>query len=379
MEIIGLCTFTLILFFVILPSIAIRLKCSENLQDSLKKLIKNKDKLFPFSSTLNYGVGKGLMYCPHPFTNWSLNPSYCNSVEELQHTIEGFRKTDSEDSVLQCVRKNADAYKIICIGGSATYCNYIDRYQDSWPSLLRGKIARKDALIFNFGVAGWGTFQSLVRSLVWFPVIRPQLVVFHQARNDLTFLFHGCGKEKIILPDCENIIGQFSDALSLRFPKYLLYIPFFRLIEIKRSQRLNFAQIYKPKPLSDLKGFERLNNEIIDGILFRIETLINMCEMISCKLLYVTEIERSINNISTAYADNLDNIYNRISEVMVKYPNATFFETRNLIPQSRQYFLDSHHYTKEGCELFSDIIAEQINKICLESLDGQLCKRALSN
>ena len=40
-----------------------------------------------------------LIYCPHPFTNWSLNPKL-KFNNELDHTKEGFRKTSEQNSII---------------------------------------------------------------------------------------------------------------------------------------------------------------------------------------------------------------------------------------------------------------------------------------
>jgi hypothetical protein len=306
------------------------------------------------------GMGKGLMYCPHPFTNWSLNPTYYSQGGSMEHTIEGFRRTDDHISVAESVKKNPDAYKVVCIGGSATYCNYIEKYEDSWPSLLKKNISKKETLVYNFGVAGWGTIQSSIRALAWLPVICPDLVIFHQARNDLTFLFHGPDKEKTVLPDYGNIIGQLSDVYTLRFGKGLLCIPLFRLIEMRRLKRMSFAMLYKPKPLSNVRGFDRFNDDMLNGILFRVESIIRMCRVLGCRFLYVTEAVRSTDDVTRAYADILGRIYERVPRLIYKYENAAFLDLRNSIPEINKYFLDSMHYTKEGCERFTALVAEKI-------------------
>ena len=61
-------------------------------------------------------MGDSYIHAPHPFTNWSLNPAYRNEKGDLVHTIEGFRKTQKDDSILKLVRDNPDAFKIVCIG-----------------------------------------------------------------------------------------------------------------------------------------------------------------------------------------------------------------------------------------------------------------------
>ena len=42
-----------------------------------------------------------LVFLPHPFLNWSLNPNYKNIYGQLVHTKEGFRKTLPYDSIIE--------------------------------------------------------------------------------------------------------------------------------------------------------------------------------------------------------------------------------------------------------------------------------------
>lgn len=344
------------LFFVILPYIIMWKRVSKGEYQSLMWLLKNGGKRLPFSTTKKYGMGEGLIYCPHPFTNWSLNPTYKNRFGENVHTVEGFRKIGEVNSIVQLVQENPDSYKIICVGGSTTYCTDIVRYQDTWPARLSDKLSGTKTLVFNFGVGGWGTLQSLVRCLTWFPIIRPNLLVFYQAKNDLTPLYNGTEKEKKIYPDYQNIMGQFSESFSLISPRWLLYLPLFSLIQVRRL-RGGLLNIYKPKPWANPEGLCRLDDEIIEGVLFRTEALFNLCKMINCNVLYIPEIVRS-----GEYFTVINKIYERIPEILDKYTNVSFLDVRDVFPDTEQYYFDKMHFNEKGCELFAELLSRQIRR-----------------
>ena len=63
-----------------------------------------------------------LFYCPHPFTNWSLNP-HSRYDKNLIHTKEGFRKTSEYDSIIDELELFNNKCDVYCLGGSTTYCD----------------------------------------------------------------------------------------------------------------------------------------------------------------------------------------------------------------------------------------------------------------
>ena len=50
--------------------------------------------------------------------------------------------------------------------------------------------------------------------------------------------------------------------------------------------------IYKPEPENSKLGLERLNEDLIESIIFRKEIIFNMCKNLDCKVLYIPEILR---------------------------------------------------------------------------------------
>ena len=351
----------LILILVIIPGIIIIWKMSKKTRNNVWQFFRYSRKHSPYSTSRQGRMGDRYLFAPHPFTNWSLNPDFRNEKGDCVHTVEGFRKTQKDDSILQLVRDNPNAYKIVCIGGSTTHCAEMEYYQDTWPAKLKEKLSsKKDVLVLNFGVGAWGTLHSLIRCVTWLPIIKPNLLVFYQAKNDLTPFANAAEKEKTLYPDYQNVMGQFSESFVSYFPKWLNYIPFFFLyfyiFEFSLLQKnYGLLSIYRPKPWMNPKGFERLTEEHRNCILFRSKTIFNICASLECQVLYIPEIVRS-----GEYVDALDSLYSEIYKIAKEFDHVNWFNIKKVYPDLDRYFLDKMHFSKEGCDLFAELLARHI-------------------
>ena len=353
----------LVLIVVIIPWVVIVTYTSGKTRTAVWQFLRYSRNSLPYSYTGQMRMGDCYKFTPHPFTNWSLNPAYRNVKGENVHTIEGFRKTQKDESILQLVRENPDAYKIVCIGGSSTHCAEMECYQDTWPAKLKEKLStNNDVLVFNFGVGAWGTLQSLIRCVTWLPIINPQLLVFYQAKNDLTPFSNASEHETYLYPDYQNSIGQFSESFVTLFPKWFNYIPllylWFYLKEYRPLQaQYGLLSIYKPKPWMSPKGFERLTDDHRVAILLRVKTIFEICSSVGCQVLYVPEIVRS-----GEYVDILDSFYTQIQNIIKDHGHVNWFNMKEFFPDSDQYFLDKMHFSKDGCNLFAEILARHIKR-----------------
>ena len=109
------------------------------IKDKINQFVNLLDKDDPFfygQSKLTNKFFSKLLYCPHPFTNWSLNP-HTKYNEVLMHTKEGFRKTSNSNSILEELKYYNNECDVYCIGGSTTYCVGLKDYSDTWDFLDR--------------------------------------------------------------------------------------------------------------------------------------------------------------------------------------------------------------------------------------------------
>ena len=307
----------------------------------LYKLPFIKKTIIPFSNFDHTGLGSNVIYAPHPFTNWSLNPGYKNNEGNLDHTKEGFRKVNY-DSIYQ-ISKNIK--KIYCLGGSTTYCTALNSYKQSWPYLLWEKL-NPDANIevINAGVGGWGTLQSLIRFSSWGQKLKPNLTIIYQAKNDLTFYYNGNPEEKEVYPDYSNIIGH--PPIS-QFTRVLLnFIPL-DLVS------LCYGKNMKP----NRKNLLRYKKESFDSSIARYLTIINIAKTWGGKILFIPEI---ING--SPYFDYVNKLNMEALKTIEKEKNCFIFNLEDKIIKNKENFMDKMHFTKKGCSIFSNLITNFIRK-----------------
>lgn len=354
----------LIFIFFILPFFFNQYITNINKDKNLLDLFNYDGHYLAFKKNKIKNKYNSLVFLPHPFTNWTLNPSYKNSKNNYVHTLEGFRKTSDENSLIELIKKYPNSKKIVCIGGSTTHCQEMEEFEATWPALIQSKFSKNKVLIFNFGVGGWSTIQSLIRCSNWFSLINPDILVFYQAKNDLTPLLNGCLDEEFIYNDYQNVIGQFGESITNKYPFFLKKIPLFKSLYkytdyLKKFKEYGLLNIYRPKAEFSEKGLLRLNDDYISSILFRKKTIFKMCSEINCKVLYIPEIV-----IEGPYKKLLENkIYPNVKKMIDDYNNVEFYNINSFVEKNKINFLDKMHFTIAGNKLISEIIYNKLTKM----------------
>ena len=290
------------------------------------------------------------IYAAHPFTNWSLNPHH-QSQGNRQHTIEGFRKTSNSNSVKEYFQ-NTDyqTKKIFCMGGCSTYCAFLSEYQMSWPYKLQEKnnnMSSEKVVVANGGVGGWGTLQSLIRFSAWGPILKPELTIVYQSKNDLTPFYNGRGTEKELFPLYENIMLQFAAKLpSNKFLKKL-YL---------KSINNNLNDLYTDQILAHPKGLERFSSECLDLTYSRYGMMADLAHTWQGKVFFIPEIMEK----SSFYYDYMQLLHQKMQEVAQERDWCDYFDIIDIFPHQSNFFFDKMHFSEEGCEVFSDLLIQTI-------------------
>ena len=316
-----------------------------NIFKTLKKILKRKDPFFYGHSDFKDDFFSKLIYCPHPFTNWSLNP-IAKHNEEHMHTKEGFRKTSKSNSIIEELKDYNNHCDIYCIGGSTTYCDSIKDYSNTWPYMLRELYNKKNKkFLVNGGVGGWSTIQSLIRFSSWGAFLKPRLTIFYQSKNDLTPLVNGREIEKKIFPLMENVMLQFDTSLNSNPKNY-------------KKNNYGVASVYGENIYVNEKGLARLTTEWKDLYATRCKMAIDLAKTWNGKVVFVPEIFSN----KSIYYDALCEMNNVMKEVAQKGENSFFLDLRNEIEINDQNFIDFCHFTKLGCVKFSNLLYENLNK-----------------
>ena len=361
-----------VLIFFIVPNLFIyeilKLKkinwnLSKNLISSFDAIANSKNKFFPFSQNSNdKGFGTGIRYAPHPLTNWSLNPNFMNKHGIKVHNKEGFRKANNDISYFDFDKEEQkNEFKIICLGGSTTYCTDIEKNEDTWPFLLNNSLKEKNVRVFNFGVAHFTTLNAIIRLISWINTIKPNLVILMLAKNDLNLLTNMSKKQKFFLPDFQNIMMSFGQAITPTLPRLLYKIPLFKLYGLKKLAHISyggFNVLYRSSPNS--KELEkRINSTFLDEMRYRTNTIFNICKSSNCNVLYIPEI-CSTNGIHRKIL--YESFYEKVISDIKTHKNVKLFDPRGSIPENNKYFQDVVHFTKDGCIMFSRLVSNFIQK-----------------
>ena len=296
-------------------------------------MFKNKDSFFYGSST-SLEAFNSYLYCPHPFTNWSLNPSY-KIGQEFQHTIEGFRRVDDNLSI----RNNWDHnnFTLYAMGGSTTYCTELKSYQYSWPSLLNQKPMLN---VCNAGVGGWGSLQSLIRFSTWGVILKPKLTIVYLSKNDLTPFYNGRKEEKKVYPLYENIMLQMSSKKKL----------------INKNEDL--SSLYSLKDGRGLDGLSRFTDEHLFSTKARFQIIVDLAKQWDGRILFIPEIIKK----DSIYFNKMNQLHKIMEDVNSSNNNTDFFDVRKILDYRKDYFIDKMHFNESGCQIFADLVGNYLEK-----------------
>lgn len=287
-----------------------------------------------------------LFYCPHPFTNWSLNPLSKDKNDRFMHTIEGFRKTSDNNSIREELKNHGGKCAVYCLGGSTTYCDGLLDYRDSWPFKFRELISvNTNKLVINGGVGGWSTIQSLIRFSTWGAIIKPKITIFYQAKNDLTPLYNGRKCEKKLFPLLENVMLQLDTSFNSN-------------VKLYKNNNNGLASVYTNQIFAEPEGLSRLDEEWK----FLYETRCNIVTQIASqwggKIYFIPELYSSDTN----YFNALNEMHLIMEKVANNNDNAEFFDLRETFEFNKIDFLDKCHFSKKGTSRFSKLLFEKLNK-----------------
>lgn len=299
--------------------------------------------LIPFSRSEARAWPAREMYCPHPFTNWGLNPNYAPHGEKL-HTIEGFRKTAPCQSLLDWLADQGAAPVYYALGQSSTYCTELPGLGQAWPDKLGpalvGRGAAKPAVV-NGAVGGHSTYQSLIRFMAWGPLIKPDVTLVYTCKNDLTPLKVSDLQEDRVYPDYQNLIAQYGWALL-------------RSLDWRRP---NIGQVFKrdraAASAQDDGGLDRFDDAMLAGVLARYDAIADMAAHWGGQVVFIPEII-----LPSPYRAPMDRINDALGQVVARHANAVLCDLRPRMPQDKVHFADKLHFTEQGCSVFADVLAE---------------------
>jgi hypothetical protein len=117
-------------------------------------------------------------FAPQAYTNFGLSPLYPS------HNSLGFRGPEMTRE------KPEGVYRIVAVGGSTTYGHRIGPWQQAYPAKLQDflhEAGYTNVQVVNAGVGGYSSWDSLVNVALRVLDLDPDLLLYYEATNDVTF------------------------------------------------------------------------------------------------------------------------------------------------------------------------------------------------
>lgn len=130
------------------------------------------------------------LYVPHPYLGYALRPGYeragnpnVRGVAQVHINSHGMRGPE------MLVEKDPRTIRILCLGGSTTYCTGAMSDAAAWPAQLEQRLngAGIPGVRFevgNCGVSGWTSAESLINLALRLVELRPDFVLLYHIPND---------------------------------------------------------------------------------------------------------------------------------------------------------------------------------------------------
>ena len=118
------------------------------------------------------------------------------------------------------------------------------------------------------------------------------------------------------------------------------------------------ASVYGKDIYVSEKGFNRLTNEWKDMYATRLKMTIELSKTWNGRVIFMPEFY-SKNSI---YYKPLCEMHEVMKEVSEDNKNSLYLDLRNEIEIDEKHFMDNTHFTKLGCQKFSTLLYESINK-----------------
>lgn len=301
-----------------------------------------------------------LRYAEHPFLGYSLNPEFVNSLGEKVHNKYGFRNKDHFSDM-------KDKTVIYCAGDSSTYCNFIEKNENTWPYILQQKLQeefdRKDIEVINGGCGAWTSYQSLVRFSAWVDVLKPNFVIVYSGKTDFIPFMSGDLNESEIFPDYSNVmhslrldflaralsaLGRYSYTGKVLYARHMnsKYLDISMHVYNLKKSRLH-KQIKK--------GLERISSREWDFIFSRYRSFASLCKDRNIPILFVTQQQES-----KLYKPYMDELTRRIKSLKCHDDMCFVYDFAEDVKGVAGLISDSVHFTELGARVCAERICAYI-------------------
>lgn len=306
-----------------------------------------------------------------PFLNYGLSP-----IREGFNSL-GYRGREIE------VPKQSGTYRIVALGGSTTFGEYLDSWEKAYPSQLEDvlhTVYGYDHIdIVNAGVPGYTTWESAVNLLLRVQDLEPDMVIIYHGVNDIN--------PRLSDPDFYDGLNL-GKGIWLEHDDPLPVSALYRFVMVKLGQNIK-VNYSLGEQFSRPDGYRSCGLDVSADIPFcrnldmtaaavleanppiyferNIRNMIHMAKGMGIDVLLVTwaysphEYAVAGGEFMT-YKFRQDAIsdHNAILRALAEDEHTLFYDLAETMPDSRPFWIDGLHMTVEGATVMASQLAEYL-------------------
>ena len=241
------------------------------------------------------------LYAPHPFLNYTLNPSVAADGRRLIDPDYLIRREEPLRP------RSALRWRALVLGGSTTFGEFLTREQDTWVHQLeqkvRAEVASDDVDVVNGGVSGYTLVDNLVHYSLLLSRLQPDVVLFYTGINDVQPRWHGS-----LRPDYANFRKPWSGEGSTFPPvahilssswSYRYWYLRRHMWNAKVLHILNFVANREPPPDTWAAGLDRNGPQLYQG---HLQNFVRLLQSQGCKVVILPQYFRPVRPADQALA-----------------------------------------------------------------------------
>jgi lysophospholipase L1-like esterase len=275
-------------------------------------------------------------------------------------------------------------FKIITVGGSTTECYFVSD-ESTWAYVLGQKLKKDipNLWLNNAGLNGQSTFGHQLLMNKYIAKLKPDVVIFLFGVNDVN----------------RNDLNQFDSQMSKEsnsglkewFMKNSELASIF--VNVKRSMMarslMGGHKVFDELPLPKRETLEltqeyienelqKQRNEVLPHYKERVNRLIQICKQHQIQPVFLTQpLFYGIGKDSTTNIDltkikvtDTENgelfwkkleLFNQTTRQLAQENNILLIDLAQKMPRRVEYYYDSMHYTKQGCDKVSEIVYQGLS------------------
>lgn len=300
-------------------------------------------------------------YAPHHYLCYTLQPGY--SKGGTRHNSLGFRGPEI------AIPKPAGRFRIVALGGSTTYTEFVENDADSFPARLESALRRRMASdrfeVVNAGCPGYNSWESLATLQYRALELEPDLVILYDGVNDV--------HARLVHPDAyagdnSGRRRPWTPPLQVRICQYSVLV---RLLGACAGLwRLPGVDAYVQAPTSDpgSHGPSDAYGDPLEALAKNppIHTRRNLQSMIA-----ITRAHGAVPILATWAHSPLVKDYsstphyergiaehNAVVREVAEETGALCFDFAERMPIALEYWRDGRHVNRRGAEIQGELFAE---------------------